>query len=134
MCSWPQPVELIAYSSVGTRDAMSKTSLHAQVLNALIIATTIHAQDFQDVEGDAATGRCTFPTAFPAASRLSMLILFPGWSSFLCWYWNAGVVTSVLFVLLACFVGVRFFLNRSTPSKDHATYRVYNVRGRSLCF
>ncbi|EIW64971.1 uncharacterized protein TRAVEDRAFT_93217, partial [Trametes versicolor FP-101664 SS1] len=37
------------------------TSVAAQVLNALVILTTIQAQDFQDIEGDQLSGRWTLP-------------------------------------------------------------------------
>ncbi|KAI0666311.1 UbiA prenyltransferase family, partial [Trametes maxima] len=49
------------YISCGNGCASKASSIAAQVLNALVILTTIQAQDFQDTEGDRATGRKTLP-------------------------------------------------------------------------
>ena len=112
----------------GSGNALSNTSSYAQVLNAVLIFSTIHAQDFRDVDGDSASGRRTLATDFPLASRLSMMILLPGWSLFLACFWAVNVMVAVPFILLGSYVGAQFFLNRNEPSQDHTAYRNYNVR------
>ena len=111
------------------QDSISPMLLHSQVLNGLVVLTSIHAQDFQDMEGDSAGGRETLPILYPVASRLSMLVLLPGWSLFLSCFWDVNATVAVPFILLGSFVGVQYFLNKASLSaRDHQTYRVYNVR------
>ncbi len=99
-----------------------------QILNFLLISTTIHAQDFRDVVGDHATGRLTIPLAYPRASRLSMLILLPAWSLFLCLFWHVPAFVSAVVCAFATYVGLQFCWNGGTSAKDNAGYRDYNVR------
>ena len=109
--------------------SISPMLLHSQVLNALVVLTSIHAQDFQDIEGDSAEGRETLPILYPAASRMSMIVLLPGWSLFLSCFWDVSAAVAVPFILLGSFVGVQYFINKASLSaRDHQTYRVYNVR------
>ena len=105
----------------------SQTSLQAQVLNALLILTTIQAQDFQDVDGDRATGRMTLPISYPWASRLSTSLILPAWSLFLSLFWNVGLISSAVLVSLGTYVGAQFYSNIRTPTRDSDTYRIYNV-------
>ncbi|KAI0708433.1 UbiA prenyltransferase family [Earliella scabrosa] len=105
----------------------SQTSLKAQVLNALLILTTIQVQDFQDVDGDRATGRMTLPIAYPWASRLSISLILPAWSIFLSLFWNVGFLSSAVLVSLGAYVGAQLYSNRRTPTRDADMYRIYNV-------
>ncbi|RDX41979.1 hypothetical protein OH76DRAFT_1489033 [Lentinus brumalis] len=102
-----------------------------QILNFLLISTTIHAQDFRDVVGDHATGRLTIPLAYPRASRLSMLVLLPAWSLFLCLFWHVPAFVSTVVCAFATYVGLQFCWNGGTSAKDNAGYRDYNIW---LCF
>ncbi len=103
------------------------TSVAAQVLNALVILTTIQAQDFQDIEGDQLTGRWTLPVAFPRSSRWAMPVLLTAWSVFLAAYWRASPVHTAILVVLGAIPGLRFALGDGA-SADRTSYRLYNVR------
>jgi 4-hydroxybenzoate polyprenyltransferase len=69
-------------------------------LLAAVITTTVHAQDFPDVEGDSARDRATLPLLYgETCSRWSLAILVVAWS-FVCpafwhvanpWVWLASV-------------------------------------------
>ncbi len=106
----------------------SGASRDAQILNFLLILTTTHAQDFRDVVGDRATGRLTIPLAYPRVSRLSMLVLLPVWSYFLCNFWDVSVPVSVTLQAYATYIGLRFYLSSASSGEDSAAYRAYNVR------
>ncbi|RDX41993.1 hypothetical protein OH76DRAFT_1363608 [Lentinus brumalis] len=110
---------------------ISSTARDAQILNFFLILTTTHAQDFRDVVGDRATGRLTIPLAYPRASRLSMLVLLPAWSFFLCRFWDVPVPESVALQAFATYIGLRFYLTGASSGEDSAAYRAYNVW---LCF
>ncbi|KAI0644115.1 UbiA prenyltransferase family [Trametes meyenii] len=108
--------------------SISPASVRAQTLNALLILTTIHAQDFQDAEGDKASGRSTLPIAYPWLSRLSMLLILPAWSLYLSYTWSADLMFAVPFIALGTFVALGFFRNYGGPSeRDHSIYRLFNV-------
>ncbi|KAK0496615.1 hypothetical protein EDD18DRAFT_1074126 [Armillaria luteobubalina] len=92
---------------------------------ALIVLTTIHAQDFQDVPGDRIQGRKTLPIVAPTASRISMILLLM-WSMWLGAISQTAVAQSYL-ILAAIVVGGRFMLFR-TVTADHISYILYNVR------
>lgn len=111
----------------------SSTSVSAQVMIALLILTTIHAQDFRDTDGDRASGHTTFPVIHPRASRLSMLFLLPAWSLFLSTFWRLDVWTSMAVVAFGVDVGWGFYSNQSgSPARDHSSYQKYNVRLRDF--
>lgn len=102
------------------------TSVAAQVLNALVILTTIQAQDFQDIEGDQLSGRWTLPIAFPRSSRWAMPVLLTAWSVLLATYWRASPIHTMILILLGAIPGLRFALGGSA-SADRTSYRLYNV-------
>ncbi|KAH9891043.1 UbiA prenyltransferase family-domain-containing protein [Cubamyces lactineus] len=118
------------YAACGDPCTPKSTSIAAQVLNALVILTTIQAQDFQDTEGDRATGRTTLPIVFPRSSRWAMIVLLTAWSTLLSAYWRASAVHAVLLVLSGAAVGSRFVLYQDAVP-DRLSYRLYNVR--ALC-
>ncbi|KAK0215513.1 UbiA prenyltransferase family [Armillaria fumosa] len=91
---------------------------------ALIVLTTIHAQDFQDVPGDRIQGRKTLPIVAPTASRISMILLLM-WSMWLGAISQTAVAQGFL-ILAAIVVGGRFMLFR-TVHADHISYILYNV-------
>ncbi|TRM69501.1 UbiA prenyltransferase family [Schizophyllum amplum] len=67
---------------------VSPSSLRALIGTALLLATTVHAQDFRDVVGDAAIGRNTLPMVLPPAlARWSLAVLLLGWSAVLIQFW-----------------------------------------------
>lgn len=90
-----------------------------------MLATTIHAQDFRDEDGDRAVGRRTIPLVFPRIARYTMLVMLPAWSLALATMWKLGDLTAP-FVLVAVFIGGRFVIVR-TVCDDDMSYTWYNV-------
>ena len=91
-----------------------------------ILATTIQAQDFQDVIGDKAVGRLTLPIAFPNFSRYTPLVTLVMWSLYLTTMWEIATPAGVGFTFLGIVVGVRYYFWRSTKD-DEWSYVLYNV-------
>ena len=107
---------------------MPQKSVYAQSLNAALIFTTIHAQDFRDISGDEAIGRKTFPVLWPWASRLSMALFLPAWSVFLSLCWETHIALVLPFAVLGTYVGLEFFLNKTDEVSRHKrAYKHYNV-------
>ncbi|TFK68105.1 hypothetical protein BDN72DRAFT_61470 [Pluteus cervinus] len=103
-----------------------KTALIALACSTLIIFTTIHAQDFADVEGDKVSGRRTIPIIAPEGARISMLALLLGWSTILAALWGLGPVSGALFFAMGGFVGARYFSLRDEKD-DRISYLLYNM-------
>ena len=93
---------------------------------AAILATTIQAQDFQDVIGDKAVGRYTLPIAFPNFSRYTPLVTLFMWSVYLTTMWEITTPAGVGFTFLGIVVGIRYYFWRSTKD-DEWSYFLYNV-------
>ena len=93
---------------------------------AAILATTIQAQDFQDVIGDKAVGRYTLPIAFPNFSRYTLLVTLVIWSLYLITMWEITTPAGVGFTFLGITVGIRYYFWRSTKD-DEWSYVLYNV-------
>ena len=117
----PMPLFAIGESTISARTAMSFA------INALIIVSTIYAQDFRDEIGDKYMGRRTIPILWPKGSRIGILVVLAAWSIGLAWACDLGPFFSVLFCAMAMFVGIRFFRKR-TAEADQRSYRYYNVR------
>ena len=110
----------------GNRDKLDSVSITAIVLSGATIFTTIQAQDFPDVEGDAAIGRMTLPIYAPRFARWFTLFATVAWSVFYCWVWGLGVVSSACLVLLGLYVGGRYSL-LCAPEADRKSYVMFNV-------
>ncbi|KAI0295102.1 UbiA prenyltransferase family [Multifurca ochricompacta] len=95
-------------------------------INALVILSTIHAQDFRDEVGDKLMGRRTIPIVWPEASRIGILVMLAAWSIGLSWVYGLASIFSVPFCAWAFFVGLRFFRKR-TAEADKLSYRYYNI-------
>ena len=93
---------------------------------AAILATTIQAQDFQDVIGDKAVGRYTLPVAFPNFSRYTVLVTLVMWSLYLTTIWEITTPAGAGFTFLGITVGIRYYFWRSTKD-DEWSYVLYNV-------
>ncbi|KAI0325840.1 hypothetical protein GY45DRAFT_183908 [Cubamyces sp. BRFM 1775] len=115
------------------RSADPTSSLSIHLVNALIIMSTIQAQDFKDVEGDAAIGRETLPILYPGASRVVTAALIPMWSVLVTRLWTMDKVLSVSTVLVGCAAGLSFVVGPRTRASDERSYKLYNVR-RSLSY
>ncbi|KAJ7631346.1 UbiA prenyltransferase family-domain-containing protein [Mycena polygramma] len=95
-------------------------------LSFAIISTTIHAQDFQDLEGDKLAGRRTLPILLPILSRYITLFCLITWSIILCHVWNLDLVAQCVVLSLSAVVGGRCVALRTVGS-DQTTYFLYNV-------
>ena len=106
--------------------SLDAKTIYAHILNGLIILSTIQAQDFGDVEGDALCGRRTLPIVFPEASRHLMTWSLPVWSAFLAWFWEAQRFQAAALLILGLFCGLRFMIYREVET-DRWSYVYYNV-------
>ncbi|KAK7058009.1 S-adenosyl-L-methionine-dependent methyltransferase, partial [Favolaschia claudopus] len=95
-------------------------------LSGSIFATTIYAQDFRDVIGDALIDRDTIPLRFGRPSRLALLIGLIAWSIGLPYIWNLDVYSAAAFTALGLYAGGRFVKHR-TIEEDRKSYFYYNV-------
>lgn len=67
------------------------------LLTGFVIFTTVHAQDFPDIEGDAARGRATMPLLYgQTASRISLAVGVLVWSVVCPAYWQLGLLGYLL--------------------------------------
>ena len=62
------------------KDALTPRQLMAIIGSAVVIFTTIHAQDFPDDEGDKLLGRKTLTLAYPEFARIAMPFMLIFWS------------------------------------------------------
>ena len=96
------------------------------MVNALIILTTIHAQDFYDEMGDRLQGRQTLPIIWPEESRTLILIMTVTWSFGLLSTSTVNHVYATPFFGLGALIGMRFYFQRDVDS-DRVSYAYYNV-------
>ncbi|KAI6139154.1 UbiA prenyltransferase family [Pisolithus thermaeus] len=118
--------ELGATVILSSKTSVDRTSLVALLSSGLLILTTIHAQDFADVNGDSLSGRRTFPIIASEGSRLYMLAALPIWSIALSMLWGLGPLCGTLFFLAGLFVGSRYYQFRD-ERHDQSSYLIYNV-------
>lgn len=118
--------EIGATKLVGDTRALDHISWIAVVISGTLIFTTVHTQDFPDVEGDAKLGRVTFPIYAPETARLFTICAMVIWSLFLCWFWKVDTGVSTAMFALGLFVGLRFYWWR-TPEHDARSYLIYNI-------
>lgn len=100
----------------------------APYISTVLIATTIHVQDFRDEAGDRQQGRITFPVVMPEVSRRMTLVLMAAWSFGLAVFWGNGlsVIISASFVGLGLYIAIRVMLQRTEP-EDKVTLQLYMV-------
>ncbi|KAJ7206140.1 UbiA prenyltransferase family [Mycena haematopus] len=118
--------ELGATQIMNMSPRLDRIAVQSLIFNALVVLTTIHSQDFSDVDGDAAFGRITLPIYAPTISRLLTPFTLIMWSVLLGRLWNLGPTSHFLLCGLGGAVGWRFFRFR-TPSCDANTFVAYNV-------
>ena len=116
----------LLFFALGESTITARTTI-SFAINALIIVSTIYAQDFRDEIGDKRMGRRTIPILWPEGSRIGIFMVLAVWSIGLAWACDLGPFFSVPFCTLATFVGLRFFRKR-TAEADQRSYRYYNVR------
>ncbi|KAJ3760828.1 UbiA prenyltransferase family-domain-containing protein [Lentinula raphanica] len=114
---------------IANRSIKDRQLFYSFIYNSLIIFTTIYAQDFRDIEGDALIGRKTLPVVFPNASRIAILLSVWGWTSMListCHGLQAHPWLSIIFGAVGLVVGLRFYCFRSAMD-DRKSYGLYNL-------
>ena len=105
---------------------MDRRVLLTHLGGALVVLTTIHAQDFEDEQGDRVQGRKTMPIVMPYASRLTMAVGLTGWSIALSWFWGFELWLSCLFVLSGVGIASRYLL-LFNQEQNKRSYLYYNV-------
>jgi hypothetical protein len=113
-------------NTLGSIDGMRPSTPFALIGSALIVLTTIHAQDFQDIPGDLVHNRKTLPIVAPYISRLSMLCFLLSWS-FIISAISTNELGEVVFLIgLGTAVGARFLFLKDIQ-EDRVSYFLYNV-------
>jgi hypothetical protein len=107
---------------------LEPTAVSAIFLSLAVFTSTLHAQDFKDVEGDRFIGRQTFPIAFPNLARTSMLIALPLWSIYLSRVWRVNTLCTLAFTGYAAMVGTRF-MTCDTLQAARMSCKLYSVSG-----
>ncbi len=112
-------------------DSLNDISLLAICISFGIFATTIHTQDFKDVEGDKRNKRRTLPILYPIASRYSVVICILTWTLMLSRVWNLELQFGLVFLSAGVVVSFRF-LTLHTCADDQVSFYWYNVRIKAL--
>ncbi len=103
-----------------------RTSI-ALTLSFLTIITTIHCQDFRDIDGDRLSGRKTLPIQFgQTASRALFSIFVVFWSLLIPHVWNLTLLWRAVYFVAGAYLGTCVF-RRRTVEDDKRSYRLYNV-------
>ncbi|KAI0819210.1 UbiA prenyltransferase family-domain-containing protein [Trametes gibbosa] len=110
---------LIAGSDPTRLDGIAMCSVLA---SAGIFATTIHTQDFKDVDGDRSIGRRTIPIVYGEAARWTVMGPLCLWSLGLWVFWGLDVVTGSAFTALAVYVGILYLRAESVYEYQRAFY------------
>ncbi|KAG2102856.1 UbiA prenyltransferase family [Suillus discolor] len=119
-------VEFASLLILSREFALDGTSIKALSCSTLVVLLTVQAQDFADVNGDRRSGRRTLPIIAPEGSRIYMLCALPLISFALASVWSLGPLSSLLFVSMGSWAGIRYYLFRD-EIRDEANYRLYNI-------
>jgi 4-hydroxybenzoate polyprenyltransferase len=93
----------------------------------LIIFTTVHTQDFEDVDGDTARGRETVPLAFgDDVARGIVTLAVPFWSLLMPCYFQSQLLGYLCPFILGTIVSFRIFTKRKVED-DRLTFRLWNL-------
>ncbi|KLO06879.1 hypothetical protein SCHPADRAFT_945726 [Schizopora paradoxa] len=91
-----------------------------------IFSSTIYAQDFKDVKGDAQVERKTVPILYPSLAAPALALSLVGWSVFLISLWQVGVVTATVFGATALLTALSYMWSSSVVGFQRSYY-LYNV-------
>ncbi|OAX38628.1 hypothetical protein K503DRAFT_740916 [Rhizopogon vinicolor AM-OR11-026] len=119
-------MEVGATIVAGSSPCIDSIGARAIIFSCAVFATTLHAQDFKDEEGDRLTGRRTLVTLFPTFARMSMMIGIPLWSFCLSRLWKMDDICSAAFVTYGMVVGARFMVYRNATA-DRQSCKLYSV-------
>ncbi|TFK38914.1 UbiA prenyltransferase family-domain-containing protein [Crucibulum laeve] len=118
--------EIGATIIMGNAQNLDSKAVCAIACSALVIFTTIHAQDCADVEGDRALNRVTFPIYAPEASRVTLFLALIIWSIFLGQIWDISIENMMLLCVFGSYIGWRYYCLRSVEA-DKRSYLIYNI-------
>ncbi|KAL1695444.1 UbiA prenyltransferase family [Schizophyllum commune] len=120
MCSWGAAV------CFADGRPLPRKSYEALFLFALLLTSTIHAQDFRDRVGDLKIGRRTLPIILPSGiARWTLGALINAWSALLLHVWLPHAGVSVLLYALGGATTVSF-LRAHTLEADRRSCAWYN--------
>ncbi|KAF7300857.1 S-adenosyl-L-methionine-dependent methyltransferase [Mycena kentingensis (nom. inval.)] len=108
------------------RSGLDRAGWLAIFLSGSIFATTIYAQDFRDVVGDAEICRTTIPLRFGYSARPALLLGILAWSVLLSLVWELDLYTTAGLIALGAWAGGRFVLWTSVE-EDRRSYFWYNI-------
>ncbi|KAJ7616114.1 UbiA prenyltransferase family-domain-containing protein [Roridomyces roridus] len=108
------------------RTLLDATGWLSIFLSGSIFATTIYAQDFRDVVGDALINRDTIPLRWGSPSRYMLFVGVVAWSLALSIIWHLDMWSAVSFTALGIYAGSRF-IRYTTVEEDRNSYFYYNV-------
>ncbi|KLO11399.1 hypothetical protein SCHPADRAFT_831206 [Schizopora paradoxa] len=106
--------------------SLSRVAQRALICSLGIFASTIYAQDFKDVEGDAKVGRKTVPIIYPSLAAPALSLAMLGWSVFLINLWHIGYLTASAFGSMALFTAMSY-LSSTTVVGYQKSYYLYNI-------
>jgi hypothetical protein len=117
--------------TVGQSSKLDDTANQALLYSSLLLVSTIHTQDFADVEGDMLSNRVTFPILAPSASRILTALVYPMWGVFLSMQWCLGTVSLLSMAGLSVYLSGRIYRLR-TSREDKFSYIIYNVSSSDI--
>ncbi|KAI0658878.1 UbiA prenyltransferase family-domain-containing protein [Cubamyces menziesii] len=123
MASFETGTTLIAGSDPQRLDRVAMCSILASVG---IFSTTIHTQDFKDMEGDRTVGRRTIPIVFGDAAKYTVIVPLLAWSIGLSVFWGIDYATAVVFTAFSAHVGM-LYLRAKTVSEYQVAFYWYNA-------
>lgn len=126
-CFFAGPLEVATNRSVLSGDM--KAFMWLLVL-AGAISTTVHAQDFRDIDGDRVSGRKTVPLSIGEEyARAALVVGIIGWTALSCWLWDLGSAErSWLSCIPACVAGAIIawsFYRNKTREGDRRSWKLY---------
>ena len=134
-CSWIDLGLLVVSesnicASIGRNESEADGTMWISVaMSAGIILTTIHTQDYKDIQGDIAAGRVTLPIAYPMCSRAVTAFLLVAWSWGISRTWLLDDATAAVMGVLSLVVGTSFVAGTG-PRADRNSFYWYNVSHR----
>lgn len=123
-CFFAGPLEVATRRSVLAGDAQA--ALWVGLLMAAV-ATTSHVQDFRDMRGDRAAGRCTVPLMMDEmAARVVAVVGAGGWTELACRFWAAGRLQSAAPWAAATLMMANLLLDRNHAG-DVRAWQLWSV-------
>ena len=116
--------------SIGRNESEAGGTMWISIaMSAGIIFTTIHVQDYKDIQGDLAAGRITLPIAYPMSSRPVTAFLLITWSWGISRTSHLDNVMEAVIGILSLVVGTSF-VARTDSRADKISFYWYNVSYR----